>query len=114
MLDDFWSVFNSIVRVLVSHSFRYPFFGVQFHPEKSLYEWIRNRNISHTDDAITAAQYFANFLVNESRKNRNRFADNRDESRHLIYNFPATFTARINSTFEQSYLFKVDTDYPVN
>lgn len=90
----------------------YPFFGVQFHPEKSLYEWIRNRNISHTDNAITAAQYFANFLVNESRKNRNRFETARDENRHLIYNFLATFTAPINSTFEQSYLFESNADYP--
>lgn len=29
----------------------------------------------------------------------------------LIYNFPATFTGRLNSTFEQSYLFETDVDY---
>lgn len=95
-------------------SARYPFFGVQFHPEKSLYEWIRNRNISHTDNAITAAQYFANFFVNECRKNRNHFENVGEENRHLVYNFPVTFTAPINSTFEQSYLFKIDSDYPIS
>lgn len=31
----------------------------------------------------------------------------------LIYNFPPTFTGRVNSAFEQSYLFKSDVDYVI-
>ncbi|XP_055324546.1 gamma-glutamyl hydrolase-like [Sitodiplosis mosellana] len=90
---------------------RYPFYGVQFHPEKVLYEWIRNRNISHTEGAVASAQYFAQFFVNECRKNDNRFDSIDEENQMLIYNFPCTFTGRLNSTFEQSYLFERDIDY---
>lgn len=43
----------------------YPFYGVQFHPEKNLYEWKTGKNIPHGSDATRAAQYFANFFVNE-------------------------------------------------
>lgn len=91
---------------------RYPFYGVQFHPEKSLYEWIRNRNIPHSGNAIRSAQYFASFFVNECRKSDNRFASVDEENQVLIYNFPTKFTGRLNSTFEQSYLFEGNIDYP--
>lgn len=90
---------------------RYPFYGVQFHPEKNLYEWVRNHNIPHTDAAITVAQYFARFFVNECRLNGNHFSDINEENHALIYNFPATFTGLCNSTFDQSYLFKNNTNY---
>lgn len=85
---------------------------MQFHPEKNLYEWIRNRNIAHSSNAILAAQYFATFLVNEARKNDNHFGGVDEENRVLIYNFEATFTGLKKSAFEQSYLFKDTTDYP--
>lgn len=90
----------------------YPFYGVQFHPEKNLYEWIRNRNIPHDGHAIESAQYFATFFVNECRKSDNRFSGVDEENQVLIYNFPAKFTGRLNSTFEQSYLFEGSVDYP--
>lgn len=95
-------------------SFRYPFYGVQFHPEKVLYEWIRNRNISHTEGAVASAQYFAQFFVNECRKNGNQFNGLDEENKMLIYNFPVTYTGRLNSTFEQSYLFESGMDYVKN
>lgn len=44
---------------------RYPFYGVQFHPEKNLYEWVTGKNIPHGCNATLAAQYFANFFINE-------------------------------------------------
>lgn len=90
----------------------YPFYGVQFHPEKVLYEWIRNRNISHTKNAVESAQYFAQFFINECRRNGNQFDSIDEENQMLIYNFPCTFTGRLNSTFEQSYLFEREIDYP--
>lgn len=94
--------------------FRYPFYGVQFHPEKNIYEWIKNRNISHTANAIKANQYFANFFINESRKNLNQFDDLDEENAALIYNFPVTFTGLVKSSFEQSYLFSDTVEYRQN
>ncbi|KAJ6621049.1 Gamma-glutamyl hydrolase A, partial [Pseudolycoriella hygida] len=90
---------------------RYPFYGVQFHPEKNLYEWIINRNISHTSNAIKAAQYFANFFVDETRKSFNSFGGVDEENAALIYNYPTNFTALVKSAYEQCYLFYDTADY---
>lgn len=90
---------------------RYPFYGVQFHPEKNLYEWVRNKNISHTPNAILAAQYFAQFFVNEARKSSHKFNDSKTEDQHVIYNFPVVFTGAVGSSYEQCYLFKANVDY---
>ncbi|XP_055606187.1 gamma-glutamyl hydrolase-like [Uranotaenia lowii] len=89
----------------------FPFYGVQFHPEKNLYEWIRDRNISHTSNAIRAAQYFAQFFVDETRKSDHRFVSAEDIDRHVIYNFPATFTGLKKSSYEQCYLFEGNVHY---
>lgn len=94
------------------HLYRYPFYGVQFHPEKNIYEWIRNRNIPHSSNAIITAQYFATFFVDECRKNDNHFESVDEENKVLIYNFPTTFTGLVKSAFEQSYLFKSGVRYP--
>jgi len=90
---------------------RYPFYGVQFHPEKNIYEWIINRNISHTSNAIKAAQYFAYFFVDEARKSLHSFESVDEENSMLIYNFPTNFTALVKSAYEQCYLFYDTTDY---
>lgn len=90
----------------------YPFYGVQFHPEKNLYEWVRNKNISHTSSAIKASQYFAQFFVSEARRSTNSFRDAKTEDQFVIYNFNVTFTGAVGSAFEQCYLFPADIDYP--
>lgn len=41
-----------------------PFYGVQWHPEKNLFEWSFS-SIPHTRPAIRAAQYIANFFVEQ-------------------------------------------------
>lgn len=92
--------------------FRYPFYGVQFHPEKNIYEWVHNKNIPHGKDAIAVGQYFESFFVNQCRMNGNRFSGVEEENEALIYNYPVTFTARLNSSFEQTYLFKPNVNYP--
>ncbi|RLU18954.1 hypothetical protein DMN91_009312 [Ooceraea biroi] len=84
----------------------YPFYGIQFHPEKNLYEWVTGKNIPHGRNAARISQYFANFFVNEARKNLRRFASKQEEERSLIYNYPITYTALQNSTYLQCYMFK--------
>nr|XP_031825645.1 gamma-glutamyl hydrolase-like [Nomia melanderi] len=100
---------NGTTFVSSVESTEYPFFGVQFHPEKNLYEWIEGRGIPHDKKAVLVAQYFANFFVNEARKNRQRFEDSDEEVRSLIYNYPVTYTAQKNILFQQCYLFKANT-----
>lgn len=85
---------------------QFPFYGLQFHPEKNLYEWVTGKNIPHGINATVASQYFANFFVNEVRKNSHEFRTKREEERSLIYNYPVTYTAPQNSSFQQCYMFK--------
>jgi len=83
----------------------YPFYGVQFHPEKNLFEWSESEKIPHSGDAVRAAQYFANFFVDQTRKNGHRFPSLEEENKALIYNFQPVFTGANGSTFVQKYYF---------
>jgi len=47
----------------------YPLYGLQFHPEKNIYEWREDKVHNHSADGIRVSQYFANFFVNEGKKN---------------------------------------------
>ncbi len=44
---------------------KYPFYGVQWHPEKSGYEWNTKETINHSQHAVTIMQMAANFFVSE-------------------------------------------------
>lgn len=77
-----------------------------------MYEWSLNKNITHTESATRANQYFARFFVEEARKSSNGFEDITTEYGHLIFNFPKTFTAA-KSIYSECYLFKPEDDYPV-
>lgn len=85
--------------------YRYPFYGTQFHPEKNIYEWAPNRNVSHSKSAILANRYFADFFIGQARQSHHIFNDSFEEKASLIYNFPTTYTALSGSTYEQCYFF---------
>lgn len=84
---------------------QYPIYGVQFHPEKNAYEWRVTNNNPHTANAILVGQYFANFFINEARKNNHQFPSSEEEERALIYNYQPAYTGKTGSTFEQCYFF---------
>jgi gamma-glutamyl hydrolase len=68
---------------------QYPFYGVQFHPEKPSFEWVPEFDIPRSLHAIQIGQFFSDFFVNEARKSMHKFATNADEQNALIYNTPA-------------------------
>lgn len=105
---------NGLKFISAVESIRYPFYGLQFHPEKNLYEWNRNENIPHGIYASRISQYFANFFVNEARTNRNQFWDKNVEAKSLIYNYDTTYTALNNISFEQCYLFNEGDKRPLD
>ncbi|KAJ9583235.1 hypothetical protein L9F63_022425 [Diploptera punctata] len=83
----------------------YPFYGVQFHPEKNNYEWKEGKNHPHNANGVRTSQYFANFFVNEARKNHHEFPSEEEEKKYLIYNHPAINTSK-QSFFMQIYVFE--------
>jgi gamma-glutamyl hydrolase len=46
----------------------YPIYGLQFHPEKNVYEWREDKRHPHSAEAIRVSQYFGNFFVNEGKE----------------------------------------------
>ncbi|XP_030385344.1 gamma-glutamyl hydrolase [Scaptodrosophila lebanonensis] len=89
---------------------RYPFYAVQFHPEKPLYEFNAKGNIPHTQAAVSCSQFFAEFFVNEARRNPNIFKNQTELSSALIYNYSPEYTSPLGSAFVQQYLFE---DIPI-
>ncbi|XP_076629583.1 gamma-glutamyl hydrolase-like [Colletes latitarsis] len=87
-------------------SVNYPFYGLQFHPEKNLYEWKIGHGYPHSANAVRIAQYFGNFFVSEARKNCHTFSSEQEEISSLIYNYKPTYTGLNDLRFVQCYFFK--------
>lgn len=84
---------------------KYPFWGVQFHPEKAPFEFVvkkTQQNIGHSPEDIAASQYFASFFVREATRNKHT---QRPQDSELIYAHAPTYTALKRDMYEQRYLF---------
>lgn len=44
---------------------RYPFYGVQWHPEVNRFQWYRKLNFPHSRHAVQLSSLLAEFFVNE-------------------------------------------------
>ena len=113
-MDKFWDVLstnydrNGVEFISLLEAKNYPIWGSQFHPEKLAYEWtLLYPKIPHDLHSIHAGAFFAEFFVEESRKNHHKFIDRKTEEKNLIYNYSPAFTGnmKIDSTFVQSYYF---------
>ncbi|XP_065214107.1 gamma-glutamyl hydrolase-like [Planococcus citri] len=83
----------------------HPFIGVQFHPEKAIFEWKEELNLPHSEAAIQANRYFYDVLVKLSKLNSNKFATHEDERNALIYNYKPRYQEEY-SVFVQIYVFE--------
>ena len=84
---------------------QYPFFGLQWHPEKVAYEFLPDQNIPHFLSALQAAQYIANTFV-ELCCNNNRHIPYHVLQDMIISNHCPKHTALTGkSSFEQKYFF---------
>lgn len=74
--------------VSIIEAYKYPFYGVTFHPEKILFDW-KHQNISlpHSSGAVEVSQFFSRFFIDEARKNFHHFPSKSQEDEELIYNF---------------------------
>ena len=64
----------------------YPFYAVQYHPEKWNYEVSPNQSVIKSREAITLGHGFSNFFIDECRKNNNKFSTYKEELNHLVQN----------------------------
>ncbi len=80
-----WWNQTSLYISAVEHK-QYPFFGIQFHPEKWNYEVNPKQNVLRYRDVITLGHAFSNFFVDQCRKNDNKFASYEEELKHLVQN----------------------------
>ena len=82
----------------------YPFYGTQWHPEIAMFEW-KPKGVNHSANAILAAQFVANFFVDESRKNSHKFVSKAKEEKSLIYNYVPEHDRDVITFYEQAYIF---------
>lgn len=85
-------------------AYRYPFYAVQWHPEKSPFEWVDKPGMIHSVSAVRASFYTASFFVSEAMKNQHRFPSPQEEEKALIYNYTPVFKG-LDAIFMQNYYF---------
>merc|ERR1712198_523180 len=75
---------------------KYPFVGVQFHPEKNIFEWATNTvgNIPHNKHAVSIALYFSTYFINMARRSHHSFPTREIEEKNLIYNFDPKYVGK--------------------
>ncbi|XP_026100152.1 gamma-glutamyl hydrolase-like [Carassius auratus] len=83
---------------------KYPFYGVQWHPEVNRFQWDPHYNFPHSRNAVHVSSLLAEFFVNEGRRSSHHFREAAEESSALIYNYSPVYVANI-SAYEQSYFF---------
>ncbi|KAG1660694.1 Gamma-glutamyl hydrolase [Nymphon striatum] len=86
---------------------KYPFYGLQWHPEKTNFVWVETKethNIPHSKNSILASQYMANFFVDEARKNFHSFKSTKELQDSLSYNFEVKYIGKYKMLFEQIYI----------
>ena len=102
---------DNLKHVSIIESKYYPFYGVQFHPEAVLFEFKdfkSHHNVPHSFAAIRVSQFFANFFVEQTRKNRNCFESQDELNAFLIHNYQPEFTAaRADDRYIQKYFFPI-------
>lgn len=70
-----------------------------------------NSNFPHTLATIEVSQYFGNYFVNEARKSKHTFANDKETVDHLIQNYQPVFTAKDGSKHFQAYLFTKNDEF---
>lgn len=82
----------------------YPFYAVQWHPERSVYEWKPYEDIDHSLDMIKISELVADFLIEESKKSEHSYLSPQAENDALIYNYPLVYVGK-NGSAETRFIF---------
>lgn len=90
---------------------KYPIYGIQFHPEKAAYEWLKETNAPHFRESLEISQRMINFFVNEARKNDRKFISEEVLQKSLLSNW---VLSQRSSTYHQVYLFRTVLQEPAS
>jgi len=82
-----------------------PIFAVQFHPERPAFEWITQRYIPHSSEAVQGMQYLANTFAAAARNSFQAFHSIEHGKRALIYNWAPFYSEDATAYYEQTYVF---------
>eukprot|EP01105_Mastigella_eilhardi_P010367 TRINITY_DN2415_c0_g1_i1.p1 TRINITY_DN2415_c0_g1~~TRINITY_DN2415_c0_g1_i1.p1 ORF type:complete len:322 (+),score=77.17 TRINITY_DN2415_c0_g1_i1:25-990(+) len=110
-LNSFYNVLSTntdrqgLEFVSTMEAVKYPIYGVQWHPEKPLFEWRVDEAMNHDATSVAANSYTTQFLVSEARKSNHSFPSQDAESAALIYNYQPVYTADLDSDYQQCYFF---------
>jgi len=64
----------------------YPFFGTQFHPEKTMAMFNDDVGINHSWESITSNRYFADHFIQWARQNTNYWGDFAEVNQAIVSN----------------------------
>ncbi|XP_034548050.1 gamma-glutamyl hydrolase [Notolabrus celidotus] len=109
-LKNFFSVLstnvaeNGAVFISTVEGKRYPFYGVQWHPEVNRFQWDRTLNFPHSPHAVQLSAQLSEFFVQEGRRSLHRFDNPEEEASSLIYNYTPVYAANFTG-YEQIYFF---------
>ena len=73
--------------VSTMEAYKYPFYGVQFHPEKYSYSFKPDENFLHTRFSIENNRYFADFFIGEAKKNDFKFDSYEEECDNYVEHY---------------------------
>ena len=82
----------------------YPFYGVQWHPEKVTHECIPGLNVPRSSEAIELSSHMGTFFVNEAKKSHHSFPSKEVKAKYLINNYAPVYTGELGR-IEYSYVF---------
>ncbi|CAI2372122.1 unnamed protein product [Moneuplotes crassus] len=75
---------KGVEYVALIESKHYPIWGLQFHPEKPLYDWNPDLQIPHSPSALQLSQFLSDFFIRQASYNSNKFDSAQDAFDHTI------------------------------
>lgn len=78
---------NGKVFVSSMEARNYPFYGLQFHPEKSQFSFEPSAHFNHSAFFIKHNRYFSDFFVNDCKENNYQFSTYDQEMSEIVEHY---------------------------